>query len=623
MPHRIGTYIRVSTEEQAQVVDGSIDSQQHRLKRFTEAKNEVERKWGTIVDTYIDDGYSAKDTRRPAYQRMMRDIHSGKINLILVNDVSRLSRSIHDFCVLLKDLENCKAKFLSVKEQFDTSTPAGEMMIFNMINLAQFERRQTAERVSMNFHSRALRGLLSGGNPILGFEKDPQNKGKLVAIPEEAAKVRLLFETYLQIGSVQQTAKRLSELGIGPKVARERNCRHAKDGKWTIDSVTTHLKNFGYIGKIEVNRRFKNEDQDTLKAWQQYEIVDAAWPAIVDEKVFYAAQKVLEENRLKERSRILNGEKRVFLLSGILRCGECERALMGQTSHGRSNTHRYYGHKPGIASLITCKIKRFRADEIEQAVLQHLDEMILRAGYLDKVEANIREIIGGQNADNQMEREQIQKDLSSLDREIDSVIQLHTEMAGSSDIKNVIREKLEKLAERKKALGNYLETLETRAQRNQDAKEARMVIEDKVKAFKKGWHKATPSTQKRLIRRLIESLVYTPDGLRTHYVTAKDVEPVLPASQSKKAPESFPGALPFKSTNQSFFSNGPGGTQPVRGSFIVGTGGGKRIRTADLLHAMQALYQLSYTPKSRLAYPILMRDLSRFFLKWQLQRTGF
>ena len=80
-------------------------------------------------------------------------------------------------------------------------------------------------------------------------------------------------------------------------------------------------------------------------------------------------------------------------------------------------------------------------------------------------------------------------------------------------------------------------------------------------------------------------------------MTAKDVEPVLPAPQSKKAPESFPGALPFKSTNQSFFSNGPGGTQPVRGSFIVGTGGGKRSRTADLLHAMQALYQLSYTPK--------------------------
>jgi hypothetical protein len=129
----------------------------------------------------------------------------------------------------------------------------------------------------------------------------------------------------------------------------------------------------------------------------------------------------------------------------------------------------------------------------------------------------------------------------------------------------------------RRALGIYLETLETRAQRNQDAKEARLVIEDKVKAFKKGWHKATPSTQKRLIRRLIESLVYTPEGLKTHYVTAKDVELGLPASQGKKAPESFPGALPFKSTIQSTISNGQDGTQPVRGSPVVGTGGGDAI----------------------------------------------
>ncbi len=75
------------------------------------------------------------------------------------------------------------------------------------------------------------------------------------------------------------------------------------------------------------------------------------------------------------------------------------------------------------------------------------------------------------------------------------------------------------------------------------------------------------------LRRLIESLVYTPEGLKTHYVTAKDVELDLPASQSKKAPESFPGALPFKSTIQSTISNGQDGTQPVRGSSVVGCGG--------------------------------------------------
>ena len=579
MPHKIGSYVRVSTEEQAQVVEGSIESQQHRLKWFVESKSEHEKNWGKIVDTYIDDGYSAKDTRRPAYQRMMRDIHSGKINLILVPDISRLSRNIHDFCLLLKDLEDCKAKFLSVKEQFDTSSPAGEMMIYNMINLAQFERRQTGERVSMNFHSRALRGLMSGGNPILGYDKDPNNKGKLVVNAEESPMVRRIFEIYLETGSRQEAVRRLNTLGISPKIGAGRKCRHAIDGRWTVSSVATHLKNLAYVGKLEVNRRFKDEDRDTLKLWQQYQIVDASWPAIIDEETFNTVQRLLEENRIRERARFSKGQTRVFLLSGIMRCGECERALIGQTAHGRSGSHRYYGHKIIVGETNTCKIKRFRADEIEQAVIQHLDEMLLRAGYLDTVELNIRTIMGGQEADAFVEKERVQKDLMAVEKDIESVFQLHAEMAGNADIKIIIREKLEKLAERKRALTAYLESIESRVRRSKDAKEARSVIENKVVAFKRGWQKASSSTQKRLIRRLIDTLVYTPEGLQAYYVTANDAEVELPISKSKKASESSSGAV---SSNFSFHTsqlNHPDDPFSYAGSSVGRAYGGGGNRT--------------------------------------------
>ena len=98
---------------------------------------------------------------------MMSDIRKGKINFILVTDFARLSRNLLDFCVLQNDLVKYGSKFLSMKEQFDTSTAAGEMMILNVMNLAQFERKQTSERVTMNFRSRATRGLRSGGAPVL------------------------------------------------------------------------------------------------------------------------------------------------------------------------------------------------------------------------------------------------------------------------------------------------------------------------------------------------------------------------------------------------------------------------------------------------------------------------
>ena len=115
MRHKIGIYVRVSTEEQAQVADGSIESQQHRIKSFIDIKRLQEKDWGKVVDTYIDDGYSAKSTNRPAYQRMIRDLKLGKINLILITDLSRLSRNISDFCELYKELGKYKANFLSIK----------------------------------------------------------------------------------------------------------------------------------------------------------------------------------------------------------------------------------------------------------------------------------------------------------------------------------------------------------------------------------------------------------------------------------------------------------------------------------------------------------------------------
>ena len=95
---KVGGYCRVSTDEQAALVDGSLDNQKYRLNAFVDLKNVQEKSWGQIVDFYVDEGFSAKDTRRPAFQRMLGDLRRGKIDLILVNDLSRLSRSISDFC---------------------------------------------------------------------------------------------------------------------------------------------------------------------------------------------------------------------------------------------------------------------------------------------------------------------------------------------------------------------------------------------------------------------------------------------------------------------------------------------------------------------------------------------
>ena len=304
----------MSTEEQAQVIEGSLDSQKHRLNSFIDIKNLQDPNWGKAVEIYSDEGLSGKNTKRPAFQRMMKDIRAGKINLILVTDLSRLSRNILDFCILLEDLKKVSAKFLSLKEQFDTSTPAGEMMVFNMINLAQFERKQTSERVAMNFHARALRGFRNGGAVILGFDIDPNPPGKYIINEVEAYQIRRIFEIYREECSLSRTIIKLEDEGIKPKTRASRNDCHNLAGRWTMDSLLNILKNYSYAGLREVNVKNKNKDQEYLRPYERYQVTKAAWDGIIDEKVFFAIKEIRDENLKKERMRRENGTLAVNLL---------------------------------------------------------------------------------------------------------------------------------------------------------------------------------------------------------------------------------------------------------------------------------------------------------------------
>ena len=182
---RIGLYLRVSTEEQARIQDGSLVSQRRRLEEYVEGQNRREAGWGAIVDVYSDEGKSAKDMNRPQFQRLIQDIKTGRISLVLTTELSRLSRSIKDFCEVWDFFKKSNASFITLRENFDT-TAAGEMMVFNMINFAQFERKQTAERISANWQSRAKRGLWNGGTIPLGFDRNPKNAGELIPNHEEA-----------------------------------------------------------------------------------------------------------------------------------------------------------------------------------------------------------------------------------------------------------------------------------------------------------------------------------------------------------------------------------------------------------------------------------------------------
>ncbi len=604
----IGCYSRVSTDEQANVIEGSLDNQRHRMQSFLEIKNMQEPQWGQIVEHFIDDGYSAKDTNRPAYTRMMKALKSGKINAIMVTELSRLSRNIPDFCDFHKLLESHGAKFFSIKEQFDSSTPPGKMMLYNMINLAQFEREQTSERVAINCHARAQRGFLNGGPAVLGYDKDPARKATFVVNDTEAKQVRRIFELFTEQRSLSRTIDALSVEGIKPKSRGNSKDRLVKDGRWTTESLSYVLKNKSYIAVREANKSNINKDQTKLKMWQRYGTYRASWPAIIDVTTFETVQKILEENAERERMRLDTSEKRVFAASGLCQCEECGRRLVGQSAHGKKQVHRYYVHSSKKGDVISCSTKRIKADKIESKLAEHLSQILLEAGHFEQIESRIRQMASDSPEKIKAEKEKLTIEFSKLSLAVKNTFKIQAALDADSDAIKETAKELEDLSRKKRHIESEIQNLKAKELAKDDVDDAVNDLKERLAAFKRGWAKASAVMKKSLLKDLIYFILVSPKGLKIQYrlkhdlnkpvtsedlVAAKKFENNVIALAEKRREKSS-GTVPDAASAD---ATSPGGADfhnvSILGSQVVGIGREYRIRTCDIHLVRVALYQLS------------------------------
>ncbi len=520
-PLKIGAYIRVSTEDQVNTFEGSLESQKYRIQEFVQYKNRQTSGWGDLVEYYVEEGISAGTTNRPMYQKIMSDVRKGKVNLILVSDLTRLSRNLLDFCNLINELERHKASYLSMKEQFDTSTPIGRMMVYIIIALGQFEREQTSERVSVNCHSRALRGLMNGGPAPLGYDKNPDKKGLLVVNDREAEVVQTIFRTFLECGSRAKTIEKLREMGICPKRTSKKS-QSRGPASWSVQSLGSLLQHAAYIGHREVNKLYKDEDPAHLKPWQKYQMVKASWTPILDEDLFFDAQKLLEEASSNERTRIQNGEKRVFLLTGILSCGETGLPLVGQAGHGSSGkVHRYYHYVRRPKDLKNIR-PRLSADELEEKLIGEFKTALTTAGYFDNLEKFLREQSEAKNKQSDSEYDRVQKELSDITEKIRIVWANQARMQLGEEALRLAAEELNRLAKRKEDLERYVLGLNREPKDSAAFKSQALFVEKQMRALLQGWPKASSAMRKRLLRRTVKEIVVTSEEMRiTFWLSAE------------------------------------------------------------------------------------------------------
>jgi len=314
---RCAIYTRVSTDQGLEQDFNSLDAQYDASHAYI--RSQAHAGWTLLRAKYDDGGFSGGTTDRPALQRLLDDVRAGKIDVIVVYKVDRLTRSLADFAKLVELFDQHNVSFVSVTQQFNTTTSMGRLTLNVLLSFAQFEREVTAERIRDKISASKRKGLWVGGMAPLGYD----TKGRKITVNEaEAERVRTIFRRYLQLGSLNLLMADLRQQGIVTKVRTLKTGEAVGGIPFTRGSLAHLLRNRFYIGEVG----FKGE---VLKGEQ---------PAILDKDLFEAVQAKLNDQ--------VNNHKAKWTKSEGLLIGRLfdDRGNRMSPSHARKGhvKYRYY-----------------------------------------------------------------------------------------------------------------------------------------------------------------------------------------------------------------------------------------------------------------------------------------
>ena len=276
-------YTRVSTDNQAEKEYNSCEAQEEKIKAYIKSQEGLK-----LYKVYSDPGFSGASLERPALKEMLNDIIDGKIDCVLTYKIDRLTRSPKDFYTLIELFDKHGVAFISVTENFDTSSPSGRLLRNIMLTFAQFEREMTAERTRDKMKAGAEKGMWNGGIVPYGYKNVDK---KLVINDKEAECIKEIFRIFIKTQSLAETRRRINQ--------KYQTRAGKKFSKGSIDNI---LRNPIYYGKIS----YKGN------------LYDGIHKPIISEAIFLKAQSI-RKVRVKQDTKI----NHTYLLSGLLRCAEC------------------------------------------------------------------------------------------------------------------------------------------------------------------------------------------------------------------------------------------------------------------------------------------------------------
>ena len=482
---------------------------------------------------YEDEGYTGAITNRPKFKKLIADIPKRKYDALICYRLDRISRTVSDFSSTLSFLQSHKTNFISIKEQFDTSTPMGRAMIYIASVFAQLERETIAERVRDNMMELAKNGRWSGGRLPMGYksekvsyiDEDGKERSGVKLIPDEdeLKVVKLIYETYLKKGSLHKTEVYFTQNNIksttGTLLEKTslkvilQNPIYVKSDEEVIEYLNNNSWNVygepdGKSGLLSYNKtKSIIKDGKYVKVNKEKGEWIAAvsnCPGIIDSNEWIKVQEQFKEN--KDKFPRL-GKTNNALLTGKIRCGECGsymRVVHGRVSKETGKKFFYYTCAMKTKSKgELCKSKNIKSDQLEETVLTSLEMLGKnKKEFLDRVRKS--KDINSINKKRKLKIDNIQKEINDKNKVINGLLD---KLALSDDISDIILERIKKLKDEVKTLEVELNKIKDIIMYDKSEKVSVDIVSellDKCADIKS----YPPEQQKSIIDLLVDSITY-------------------------------------------------------------------------------------------------------------------
>ena len=364
---RCAIYTRKSTEEGLDQAFNSLDEQREACAAYIASQKH--EGWQELPTLYDDGGFSGGSLERPAVKHLLADIEAGGIDIVVVYKVDRLTRALADFARMVTIFDAAGVSFVSVTQQFNTTTSMGRLTLNVLLSFAQFEREVTAERIRDKIAASKAKGMWMGGNPAVGYR--PQNR-MLIPVPEDADLVRHIFQQYLELGSVRKLQAALKRAGQLTPLRTTQKGKMSGGCAFSRGKLYHILSNPIYVGRI------RHRDK----------IYDGQHAAIIDKIVWDKVQAMLADKRNSHASG--NNACDPSPLAGLLFDPAGDRMRPVHTTK-RGQRYRYYVSPRLIEGSVETGAKGWRipAEELEtvlaKAIVRHLRKSDMRQAMVSSI----------------------------------------------------------------------------------------------------------------------------------------------------------------------------------------------------------------------------------------------